>query len=350
MESTLSQKILSGRKLRALSQENLANEIGVSKQMISKYERGLSVPSSNVLIKLAKSLQVNLDYLFTPPAVKFGSVNFRKKSRLPIKRLNSIKEEIKLKLTDYIEIENILQINNIFDPPAKNIKINSSQDVIDIVAEVRIKWKIGFDPVHNIIQLLEDQKIKIIEIEEEENLFDGLAALIDNKYAVIVINKNFPIERKRFTLLHELGHLVLNFPNWIDKKKEEKYCHLFAAEFLFPRSDVVKEFGIKRNSISLQELIEIQKKYGISIQAIYYRLLDAGLISSYQHTQFYKRINNDINFKNEIKAERFPSKEFSNRYEQLIYRAYSEQLISDSKASNLLGININEILDKKMIG
>src|SRR5690625_5158582 len=92
MESTLSQKILSGRKLRALSQENLANEIGVSKQMISKYERGLSVPSSNVLIKLAKSLQVNLDYLFTPPAVKFGSVNFRKKSRLPIKRLNSIKE------------------------------------------------------------------------------------------------------------------------------------------------------------------------------------------------------------------------------------------------------------------
>src|SRR5690625_5504582 len=79
-------KILSGRKLRALSQENLANEFGVSKQMISKYERGLSVPSSNVLIKLAKSLQVNLDYLFTPPAVKFGSVTFRKKSRLPINR------------------------------------------------------------------------------------------------------------------------------------------------------------------------------------------------------------------------------------------------------------------------
>src|SRR5690625_4562758 len=146
MESTLSQKILSGRKLRALSQENLANEIGVSKQMISKYERGLSVPSSNVLIKLAKSLQVNLDYLFTPPAVKFGSVNFRKKSRLPIKRLNSIKEEIKLKLTDYIEIENIVQINNILDHHTKNTNIKSSQDEIQLTEEVRIKWKIGLDP------------------------------------------------------------------------------------------------------------------------------------------------------------------------------------------------------------
>lgn len=101
MNSILSNKIKSGRTLRALSQQKLADEVGVSKQMISKYEKGLSVPSSKVLMKLAKTLRVSLDYFFTSAAVELGTINFRKRSRLSQRKLNSIKEEVRLKLSKF---------------------------------------------------------------------------------------------------------------------------------------------------------------------------------------------------------------------------------------------------------
>lgn len=348
METVFSNKVKSARKLRAWSQQNLADKIDVSKNMISKYERGESIPSSEVLIKLAKSFQLSLDYFFTPFAVELGAINFRKKSNLGIRRLDAIKEEVRLKLSNYIEIENILRIDNAFATTIQKREINALEDLEEIVLKIREDWKIGLDPVHNITQLLEDQRIKVIEIAEQENLFDGMATLIDDKYAVIVVNKNFPIERKRFTLLHELGHLILDIPDG-DEKEEEKYCNQFAAEFLFPKSSVLKEFGNKRNSIAVRELIEAQKKYGISIQAIVYRLVDLNVISKHRQQNFYKQINYDKNLKELIDKERFDSPEFSHRYKQLVYRAYSQEMISGSRAANLLGKNINAILAKEMV-
>lgn len=348
MNSIVSKKIKSGRKLRSLSQQKLADEIGVSKQMISKYENSISIPSSKVLIELAKALQLNVDYFFTPPTVELGTINFRKKSKLTTKRLEAIKEEVKLKLSNYLEIENILNIDNEFDISIQKRKLNAKPDIERIVKEIREEWQIGFDPVHNITQLLEDQEIKIIEIAEADNLFDGMATIIDEKYAVIVINENFPIERKRFTLLHELGHLILDIPD-CDLKEEEKYCNLFAAEFLFPLSNVFKEFGKNRRSVAIQELIEAQKKYGISIQAIMYRLLNADIISKNQLSNFYRQINSNKELKKVIDKERFETPEFSHRYKQLVYRAYSQELISASKAASLLGENINKILAKEMV-
>src|SRR5690554_5662717 len=348
MNSIISKKIKSGRKLRSLSQQKLADEIGVSKQMISKYENSISIPSSKVLIELAKALQLNVDYFFTPPTVELGTINFRKKSKLTTKRLEAIKEEVKLKLSNYLEIENILNIDNEFDISIQKRKLNAELDIESIVKEIREEWQIGFDPVHNITQLLEDQEIKIIEIAEADNLFDGMATIIDEKYAVIVINENFPIERKRFTLLHELGHLILDIPD-CDLKEEENYCNLFAAEFLFPLSNVFKEFGKNRRSVAIQELIEAQKKYGMSIRAIMYRLLYADIISSNQLSNFYRQINSNKELKKVIDKERFETPEFSHRYKQLVYRAYSQELISASKAASLLGENINKILAKEMV-
>ena len=348
MNSILSVNIKSARKLRALSQQKLADEVEVSKQMISKYEKGQSVPSSSVLIKLAKSLKLSMDYFFTSPAVEFGEINFRKKSRLSVKRLDSIKEEVKLKLSNYLEIENILQIDNIFDSATQKRKVNTVEDIENVVQSIREDWEIGIDPIHNITQILEDQKIKVIEIAEEKNLIDGMATLIDGKYAVIVVNENFGIERKRFTLLHELGHLILDLPD-CDNKEEENYCNRFASEFLFPKSAVLKEFGDKIRRVSSQELIEAQIKYGISIQAITYRLVEVGIMTKSRQQQFYKQISFNPELKKIINKERFETSEFSHRYIQLVYRAFSQELISASKTASMLNRNVNEVLKKEFV-
>ena len=348
MKEIVSSKIKQARILQAMSLQDLADRIGVSKQMISKYEKGDSIPQSKMLIKLAKALEVKMDYFFSPSSVELGEINFRKKNSFSIKKINALKEKIKIELSNYLEIENILQINNSFKNPLERRKVSTINDIEGIVSELRTEWKIGFDPIHNIIQLLEDKEIKIIEINEPENNFDGLATIINGKYPVIVLNKSFSVERKRFTLLHELGHLLLELPE-CDVKFEENICNRFAAEFLFPQNLVIKEFGNKRDSISLRELVEVQKKYGISIRAIIYRLKDANIFSENRLTEFYKKLNFNPTLKKEIDQERFQSSEVSHRYEQLVYRALSQELISSSKAASLLNVNINEVLKSSIM-
>jgi len=344
MKEIVSQKIKQGRVLNAMSLQELADLIGVSKQMISKYEKGNSMPSSKALIQLAKAMKVKLDYFFVPSSVELGEVNFRKKNSFSVKKVNALKEDIKIRLSDYLEIENILQIDNSFDNPLKRKKVTSLENIEQVVKELRDEWEIGYDPLHNIIQLLEDNEIKVIEIDEPQNNFDGLATIINEKYPVIVVNRNFSVERKRFTLLHELGHLLLDLPK-CDTKFEEQICNRFASEFLLPKSMVLKEFGEGRETISFKELIEVQRKYGISIRAIIYKLKDCNILSENRVTEFYKKLNFDSRLKHEVDAERFQTPEISNRYEQLVYRALSQELISSSKAASLLKININEVLE-----
>ncbi len=343
MKEIVSLKIKQGRILNALSLQDLADLTGVSKQMISKYEKGDSMPSSKILILLAKSLKVNIDYFFTPSSIALGEVNFRKKSTFSVAKINALKEAIKIRLSTYIEIENILNVNH--TNPLYKKKVESINDIEAIVYALRNDWEIGLDPIHNIIQLLEDKGIKIIEIDEPENYFDGLATVVNKQYPVIVVNKNFNVERKRFTLLHELGHLLLDVPVG-NIKLEEKVCNRFASEFLFPSHWVIKEFGAKREGISLIELIEVQKKYGISIQAIMYRLLENDVISESRVSAFYRKLNSNPSLKSKVNQERFSTPEVSHRYEQLVYRALSQELISASKAASLLNSNINDILEK----
>lgn len=344
MKDLVAYRIKNARKLRLLTQQAVADEIGVSKQMISKYEKGESVPDSSKLIKLAKLFGQKVDYFFRAYKIELEEVNFRKKSRFSKRRQDSLKELIKIKLKNYLWLEEMLSINYAFENIIEKDRINSIQDVEKVALKLRKYWDIGMDPIHNIIQLLEDKEIKVIELDDIDNNFDGLASFVNEKYPIIVVNGNFPVERKRFTLLHELGHLLLSLPD-CETREEENYCNKFASEFLLPRKVIIEDFGGKRKHITLHELIATQKKYGISIQAIIYRLVDAKILTRDQQKSFYQKINSNPELKKKINLSRFETPEFSDRFERLVYRAVSEGNISVSKASSLLNQKLNVILE-----
>ncbi len=342
MKNLIAYRIKNARKLKLLSQQEVADKIGVSKQMISKYERGVSIPDSTKLIKLANLFGQKIDYFFRTYKVELGEVNFRKKSKFSRKRQESLKELIKVKLANYLELEEILSIDYSFNNAIKNDKISSIEAIEKIVLKLRQHWNIGMDPIHNIIQILEDKEIKVIELDDVDHKFDGLACFVNDKYPIIIVNGSFSVERKRFTLLHELGHLLLNLPD-CETNLKEKYCDQFASEFLLPKKIIIEEFGGKRRRITLPELITTQKKYGISIQAIIDSLVDAQILSRNHKKSFYQKINLNPILKKEINLSRFETPEFSDRYERLVYRAVSEENISMSKASSLLDKEINII-------
>lgn len=78
----------------------------------------------------------------------------------------------------------------------------------------------------NVIGLLEEHGIKVMEIDAL-GFFDGLSSMVNDVYPVIVLNKNFCSEHKRFTALHELGASALFTPFSPSPKKPRKTLQPF---------------------------------------------------------------------------------------------------------------------------
>jgi Zn-dependent peptidase ImmA (M78 family) len=152
---------------------------------------------------------------------------------------------------------------------------------------------------------------------------------------VVVVNELFPADRKRLTALHELGHLLLKCEDSFTTKEIEKLCHRFAGALLLPKDVFIKEFGGKRDKITVNELCDLKKHYGISIAAIMARAKNLGLVTD----QFYIRFNMQLNARHWRQTEpvEYTGTERSGRFEQLLYRATAEDVISLTKAASLAG-------------
>lgn len=59
----ISERITNLRKEKGISQEQLANELGVSRQAVSKWESEQSIPDLNKVIALSEHFNVSTDYL-----------------------------------------------------------------------------------------------------------------------------------------------------------------------------------------------------------------------------------------------------------------------------------------------
>jgi len=179
MKEIFGARLKNARIMHGYSLQQLADILDLSKQMVSKYEQGKSMPDSSLLILLSKNLNLKPDYFFKPFGAELGQVEFRKKSSFSQKKINSLKERIKFDLENYLEVEDILDQASVFENPLHNFEISSLEDVEASADKLREAWGLGEDPIHNVIAILEKKKIKVVEIEDEEQKFDGLATYAD---------------------------------------------------------------------------------------------------------------------------------------------------------------------------
>jgi len=316
-----------------LSQEQLVKEMGniVTKNAISKYEKGEMMADGKILLALAKALKVKPDYFFRPYTVEIDKVEFRKKKRLSVKEVNAIKQNVTDFVERYLEVEEFLNISTSFLNPIEELNVESFEDIEKAALQVRKKWNLGLNALSNVIDLLEDNEIKVIEVDANED-FDGFSGWADGKIPIIVINKSYNADRKRLTALHELGHLILDLSANLSEKEVEKRCFQFAGAMLLPESTFKSEIGAVRSHLALPELIALKEAFGISIQAIVARAKDLGIIDESRFIRFRKWISRN---RSEENLGFYGGNEKAFRFKQLIYRAASEEVISLSKAANL---------------
>lgn len=330
-----SKRLEQARKMRGLSLRALAEQMqgAVTAAALHKYETGQMLPGSAVLLAMASALRQSVDYFFRPPTVDLAQIEFRKRSKLTVKQKVEVQEQARDFFERYLEVERLLGVDTGFINPLADLTIRKAEGIETAADKLREEWKLGLSPLPNVLELLEDRQIKVFELEAPES-FDGLSGWA-GKIPVVVVNKMFPADRKRLTALHELGHLLLQFADGFSKKEVEKFCHQFAGALLMPKGVFVEEFGGKRDKITVNELCDLKKHYGISIAAIMARAKNLGLVTDH----FYVRFNILLNAKHwrQVEPVQFTGTERSGRFEQLLYRATAKDLISLTKAASLAG-------------
>ena len=280
LKNVFGARLKNARVINGMSMDGLCAKMNnfVSKQTISKYESGKMLPNSTNLIALANALNVRPDYLLRPFTVSLDKIEFRKKSKMSVKEEKAIKEKIRGKIERYIEVEEILGISSDFINPILQNAVIAPSDVCRIAEQLKAAWQLGQDGIPYIIEMLEEHCVKVIEMDAPDT-FDGLSGIIGDRKPIIVLNKNFPVERKRFTAMHELGHLLLDFDDTLPQKDVERFCNLFANEMLISQDVFKKLLGASRHDISLNELRAIQSNYGISVEAQMFKAKQLGIIS-----------------------------------------------------------------------
>lgn len=335
-------RLKSARKMAGLSLERLAERAGgLTKQAIHNYEIGKRKPDSQTLIKLAKALNVRPEYFLRKPNLEIATFEYRKKSRLSAKAKDYIEEKTRDVIERYIEIESILGIQSIWENPLENIIIKNSEDAEKAAEELRKKWNLGANAIPKLIESLEHFGIKVINVTANEN-FDGLSCFINNM-PIIIYNDNFKENvRIRFTIAHELGHILLNLEEILNDKEKEIICHRFAGAFLLPKEKIYLELGgNNRSKITFEELLWLKEEYGISMQAIAKRLHYLGIISDSAYKRFNILVNKYKWRQNEPGAYKINEK--PERFKSLVMRAFAEEIISVGKAATLLNTTVDDL-------
>ena len=341
LNNIFGRRLSQARQMKGLSMEELGRSFtpSVTRQAINKYEKGQTMPDSRMLLTFSSALGVKPDYFFRPFSVEVDRVMFRKDARFPEKKTVAIRERVREELERYLEAEELCGMKTTFS--IKQEEISSPQDVTKFAEMVRSKLNLGVDGISNVIEVLEDNGVKIIEISEDES-FEGLSGFANDNIPIIVVNDNLTTERKRYALLHELGHLLMKFPPEIKAKDAENLCNIFASELLLPSSVLLSRIGCKRHDISLAELADLQKQYGISIDAVMESMRRLGVITGRRYDGYLKKKHSFPDFR-AIVEQSMTMPETSGRFVRMVYRALADEIISFSKAAVLLNTSVESV-------
>ena len=342
------------RKAAGLSLRAMAEAVGVSHTLIDKYESGVLTPNSQQLIELAKPCGVKVEYFLRPSALSALRVEYRLPTRHSIKTKNRIEGAVLDQAERRFGLERLFPVPPSAPyrtPAALPAVVTCLADIEALTLALRSAWALGTDPIGSMVDVLENHGIRVFPTSGCEDAFDGLLMQVAGDdlepWPIVLLDPNWPGDRQRFTLAHELGHLLVHdrfrSADQSDDDKpltEERACNAFAGALLLPADVLKRHLGERRTAIEPRELYLIKQAYGVSMSAIVVRAKQVGIISE-AICKTWLSERNAKGWNTLEPGEPYPA-ERPRQFEHLVYRALAEEIIGESKAAELLGLSLVE--------
>ena len=319
------------------SYRGLSKATGVSHEAIRLYENGKRFPDDHTLDVFCQALEVTRDYLLSPVRLSLGEVSFRAHSRSSGADRAAIRAELLELLERYLELEDMLELDQQWETPKLEVSsANTSDEYAEEMAlALRRHWDLGLQPIYNLTKLLEEKGLKVL-IPKVAVTISGLTCEVHREGGpsvfTIVVNQHHSLERRRFTLAHELGHRLLDCEG-LEDKKVEHLCNRFAAAFLVPRATLEQELGTQRRQVAYEEIMMVKKFFRVSAAMIVMRLEQVGIFDLAQRDAFFYGMGQGWRT---AEPEPLRREDELPRYDRLVYRALASGFITLERASELL--------------
>ncbi len=276
--------ILTTRRAAGLTQEDLAARLGITQAALSRYENDLREPDDLAVARISEALEVSPEFLthaFQLTAAIAADAHMRRQKTTKVTEWKSAEAKLNLYRMRAAFLMRRVPIN-----PDNHIPTFDPDDTTaaDAAKLVRAQWRMPIGPVRNLTRWIESAGVIVIEEHLGTKRIDGLSQWASD-YPVVLLNADLANDRKRWTLAHELAHLVLH-SNYVDPDVETQ-ADAFAAEFLMPHHVIEPDL----HDLTPSRLIALKKHWGVSMAAIFEHAYRRGKVTAADRQRFYRTMN-----------------------------------------------------------
>jgi Zn-dependent peptidase ImmA (M78 family) len=294
-EVAVPRMLVLARESRGLTQGELAEVMTeqagavqpVSQGYVSRAEAGRLVVSGERLDAFAQALRYPRDLLcVSEPETGAGPglVHHRKKQSVSAADLRRILAVLNLSV---LQLEALSVADRSPGDAIPHIPVDHYDSPEDAARAVRAKWEVPAGPVGSLVGLLEAAGAVVISRDLVDSVpldsgaetvpVDAVSSRPVGRDPLIVLNTGTPPERQRFTLAHELGHLVMH---QVPDPRQEQQADRFAAELLMPRRDILPDL---QATIDIPRLLNLKESWRVSMWALLRRAHTLGTVSDWQY-------------------------------------------------------------------
>jgi Zn-dependent peptidase ImmA (M78 family)/transcriptional regulator with XRE-family HTH domain len=356
-EGNLDKKITFARETAGYSITEAAQKLGFKNyQTLSAIEKGSRKINAHELITMARLYGRSLDYFLESDISPDPVPLWRKTTKTDV---NQVQRQFLSFLENYSNLEHLLGLKRRWKDIQKNydrddFAVNGFEQASKLGAEIHHSLDLGSRPYSNLFNVLENNlRFKILHL----SLGDGVsgASVVDGVLGVgILINDNDAPWRRNFDLAHELFHVITwnvfspeEIGDGTTKTRPEQYADIFASNLLLPEAHLLEALKetTTDNEVKLIDIIELAKGFGVSTEAILWRLVNLKTLKKFQAQKVIddpKFRDLDRNMRQGLHESERPSK-FPSRFISLAYRCLMEGKISRGTFAAYLEIDRAEI-------
>lgn len=286
-EAARAAMLVLARESRGMTQAELAQVMtrqsgtAVSQGYISKAEAGRLEVTGPRLAAYAEALRYPAAVLRADPelhGVGVGLVHHRKRASLGAPALRRIHAELALAR---MQTRALLTLaGGKHHHRFHRIMVDDFDTAADAATELRREWELAPGAVPQVIPLIEAAGGVVLVRDLGTRELDAVTQWIEGGPPLFLINAHAPADRFRFSLAHELGHVIMHREPGVTAV-QERQADEFASELLLP-ADTVR-IDLRQGRLDLARLLDLKHHWGVSMAALLRRAATLGVISDWQH-------------------------------------------------------------------
>lgn len=331
--------LLTARQYRGLSQAAISELTGINQGYYSRIENNLlpDDPAEDSVKAISKALDFPKSFFYQDDPIMGLPISvhpmYRKSSSVGEKALSKLNAELNIRSLQLRRLLNAVDIEPKLELP--KLDVDDSGGAEKVAEIIRRTWMLPKGAINNLTELVEMAGCVVVWCNFDAPV-DGVTFKFSDLPHCIFLNKSAPPDRMRFSLAHELGHIIMHR---IPTDNIEDEANLFASELLMPEKDIRRHLS---GGLTIEKLVRLKLTWKVSMQALMYKAKQIDAITQNQYS-YLNRIFSSRGWKTREPEDTDFAYEQPTLSTEIIKLHVDDLGYTEDELTNMLHLNMNDL-------